>query len=173
MRRAGGDPWPEVTPPAVASQVFNPLLSEVTPKLMSTPFVQNTSRALLTSYWHPAPHVVTGKLYPEQHSLWWSGSCLPLPPSVGDTCLSSTWAHSESAFLSLTCRRQQCALCPDGGTDRKLVGRGRGGGWCTTSGLGPKTPGPPLHALFLITYLSVRVRGSRGKAPGPRRWHHL
>lgn len=69
MRRAGGDPWPKVTPLAVVSQVCNPLLSEVTPKLMSTPFVQNISHALLTFYWHPAPHIVAGKLYPEQHPL--------------------------------------------------------------------------------------------------------
>lgn len=57
--------------------------------------------------------------------------------------------------------------------DRQEIGGGGVGGGCTTSGLGPKTRGAPLHALFLITYLSVRVRGSRGKAPGPRRWHHL
>lgn len=47
---------------------------------------------------------------------------------------------------------------------------GQAGNWGRVpSGQGPKTQGAPLHALFLIHICQLRVRGSRGKAPGLRK----
>lgn len=47
----------------------------------------------------------------------------------------------------------------------QMVGQAGNWGRGTTPGRGPKTQGAPLHALFLITYLSVKSQGIQGKSP--------